>query len=633
MMTTKNQLKKIQSKPLHREGFFNRELINEEDRTVELAFSSEEPVDRWFGKEILDHAPTSIRLGRLENGAPVLVDHDRRDHVGVIESVSIDKDRRGRAVVRFGKSARATEIFNDVVDGIRSKVSVGYQIFNAVLEEQNEETGDSYRIDDWQPYEITITSIGADDTVGVGRSMDGDTNNDLIIEEERTMPEPKTPANEAPKVDTSAIRSEGITEGSTQERARANEILAIGEKYGMGDLARTFVNDGKSVDAMREAALERFGGAQPVEAEAPEIGLSEREMNQFSFVRAMNALANPRDHKAQEAAAFEIECSRAAGERMKKDVQGIMVPADILKRSLVDMQRDLNVTTATAGGNVVSTDLLAGSFIDMLRNKAMMMQPGMATVLTDLNGNIAIPRQSGGATAYWVGESGAPTESEGTFDQVTLTPKTVGAFTDFSRKLLLQSSIDVEAFVRGDIARVIALAIDAASINGSGSSNQPTGILNTTGIGDVAGGTNGLAAAWSHVVDLESEVAIDNADLGSLRYLTNTKVRGKLKQTEKVASTAQFIMGEGKELNGYEALITNQIPSDLTKGTASGICSAAIFGNFADLLIGMWGGLDLTVDPYTGGTAGTVRVVGLQDVDIAVRHAESFAAMQDILAN
>lgn len=632
-MKRKNQLKTIQSKPLQREAFFNRDFINEENRTVELAFSSEEPVERGFGIEILDHASTSIRLGRLENGAPVLVDHDRRDHVGVIESVSIDKDRRGRAVVRFGRSERATEIFNDVVDGIRSKVSVGYRIFNGVLEEQSDEKGDTYRINDWEPYEITVTSIGADDSVGVNRSLDSDENNELIISEVRTMPDPQTaPAENKPaEVDTKAIRSAGITEGGNQERSRVNEILTIGEKYGMGDLARTFVNDGKSVDAMREAALERFGGAAPVEAEAPEIGLSEREMEQFSFVRAMNALANPRDHKAQESASFEIECSRAAGERMKKDVQGIMVPADILKRSLVDMKRDLNVATATAGGNVVSTDLLSASFIELLRNKAMMMQPGMATLMTDLNGNLAIPRQSGGATSYWVAESGAPAESEATFDQVTLSPNTIGAFTDFSRKLLLQSSIDVEAFVRGDLARTLALGIDAAAINGDGTGNQPVGILNTTGIGDVAGGANGLAAAWSHIVDLETAVAIDNADIGSLRYLTNAKVRGKLKQTEKAASTAQFIMAEGGELNGYEAMITNQVPSNLVKGASGAVCSASIFGNFADLLIGMWGGLDLTVDPYSNSTSGTVRVVALQDIDLAVRHAESFAAMQDIL--
>jgi len=255
----------------------------------------------------------------------------------------------------------------------------------------------------------------------------------------------------------------------------------------------------------------------------------------------------------------------------------------------------------------------------------------MSTLLTDLNGNIAIPRMTGGATGYWVGEGNAPTESQQAFDQVTLSPNTVAAYTEFSRKLLLQSSMDIEALVRGDLARVLALAIDYAAINGSGSSNQPKGILNQTGIGAVVGGTNGLAPIWSHVVDLETEVAIDNAAIGSLHYLTNTRVRGKLKQTEKAASTANFIWSEGGELNGYSTAVSNQVPSNLTKGSSSGICSAILFGNFADLLIGMWGGLDIQVNPYSLDTTGSVRVTAFQDCDIAIRHPESFAAMVDAL--
>jgi HK97 family phage major capsid protein len=251
-------------------------------------------------------------------------------------------------------------------------------------------------------------------------------------------------------------------------------------------------------------------------------------------------------------------------------------------------------------------------------------------MLTGLVGNIAIPRQTGGATAYWVAESGAPTESAQAFDQVTMSPKTVGAFSDISRKLLLQSSIDIESFVRRDLATVLGLAIDLAGINGSGASNQPTGVLNVSGIGSVAGGTNGLAPTFAHIVELETDVAVANADIGSLGYMTNAAVRGKLKTTEKASSTGQFVW-EGGELNGYRAKVSNQVPSNLTKGTSSGVCSAIIFGNWADLIIGMWGGLDLMVDPYTGSTAGTVRVVALQDVDVAVRHAESFSAMKDAL--
>jgi HK97 family phage major capsid protein len=253
------------------------------------------------------------------------------------------------------------------------------------------------------------------------------------------------------------------------------------------------------------------------------------------------------------------------------------------------------------------------------------------TLLTDLTGNIAIPRATAGSTGYWVAESGAPTESQQAFDQVALTPKTLGAYVDYSRRLLLQSSIAVEAFIRMDIARTIALMIDLAAIAGSGASNQPRGILNTSGIGSIAGGTNGAAPTWDHIVDLESAVANANAPAGSLGYLTNTKVRGKLKKTQMFSGTNGIPVWQGGELNGARAEVSNQVPSNLTKGTSSGVCSALIYGNWSDLLIAMWGGLDMMLDPYTGATSGTKRVVALQDVDVNVRYPVSFASMQDAL--
>jgi HK97 family phage major capsid protein len=258
-------------------------------------------------------------------------------------------------------------------------------------------------------------------------------------------------------------------------------------------------------------------------------------------------------------------------------------------------------------------------------------------VLAGLVGDVAIPKQTGGATAYWVGESGSPTEGAQTVGQVALSPKTVGAFTDISRKLLKQSSIDVEAFVRNDLTSVLALAIDYAALHGPGSGNAPTGIAATSGIGDVAGGTNGLAPAWSHIISLETEVAQDNADVGRLAYMSNAKVRGKLKATPRTATYGDIMVWEpnagNTPVNGYPFYVTNQVSSTLTKGSSSGVCSAIFFGNWADLVMGMWGGLDILVDPYTGGTAGTVRVIALQDVDIAVRHAQSFAAMLDALTS
>ncbi|MEO8501894.1 MAG: phage major capsid protein, partial [Vicinamibacteria bacterium] len=228
-------------------------------------------------------------------------------------------------------------------------------------------------------------------------------------------------------------------------------------------------------------------------------------------------------------------------------------------------------------------------------------------------------------------------EAQQVVGQVLMSPKTVGAFTDISRRLLAQSSIDVEAFVRNDLAQVLAIAMDLAALHGTGASNQPTGVALTAGIGAVfAGGAanngvnaNGIAPVWADVVNLETAVAVANADVGRLGYITNPKVRGKLKQTQ-MAANLPFIW-QGKELNGYPTFVSSQVRSDITKGSNTTL-SAMFFGNWADLIIGMWGALDVLVDPYTGGTSGTVRIVELQDVDIAVRHPASFALCQDMLA-
>lgn len=598
----------------------SREAINESARTVELAFSSEVPYDRYWGREILDHSSNSVRLGRLTTGGPLLMDHNGRDHVGVIESVQIGVDRVGRAVVRFGKSARADEVFRDVVDGIRRSVSVGYVIHKAVLQEVDKDAGlEVYRVTDWEPYEVSLVSVPADTTVGIGREADTNPIIEITEMKEKIMPEVKD-------VNVQEIEARATAAGRDSEARRASDIIAIGTQYKHEKLAAEYVSAGKSVEEFKAALLEKMASAPLPTAE---IGLSDKDAQRFSFLRALNALANPGDRKAQEAARYERECSDAVGNKMGRAAQGFYVPVEV-------QRRDLTVGTSTAGGHTVATNLLAANFIDLLRNRMMVMRMG-AQMLSGLVGNIAIPRATGGATAYWVAESGAPTESQQAFDQVTMSPKTVGAFSDISRKLLLQSSIDVEGFVRNDLATVLALAIDLAAINGSGASNQPTGILNTTGIGDVAGGTNGAAPTWANIIELWSDIAVANADFGTTGILTNAKVVGKLMSTLKASGVAGYIVENFPDASGITNTggirtgVSNQVPSNLTKGTSSGVCSALINGNWNDLIIGQWGALDLMVDPYTGSTSGTVRVVALQDVDIAVRHAESFAAMKDAL--
>lgn len=598
--------------------------IDQEARTVEVAFSSEFPGERFWGVEILDHSPGSMRTERLLAGGAVLVDHDSRDHVGVVEAVRTDADRVGRATLRFGRSARASEIFQDVIDGIRPNVSVRYQIHEATLEKV-EGGKEIYRITDWEPLEISIVSVPFDPTVGVGRGRDDPPS---IPERKATMDNPETPA--APANPPAASGGDNAAErrlGADAEHKRTSEIIAIGEAYashGADKLIPEALRSRMSVDDFRAKVLEHLA-KQP--KPSAEVGMSDNEVRQYSFVRALHALANPTDMRAREAAAYEFEVGRAAAEKSNKEARGLIVPFDVLRARTE--QRELVVGTPSAGGHLVATDLLSGSFIELLRN-AMVINGLGTRYLSGLVGNIAIPKQTGGGTMAWVTEGNAPSASDQTFAQVSMSPKTAAARTQISRKLLLQSSVDIENFVRQDLATVVGLGIQAAAINGSGASGQPRGILNTSGIGAVVGGTNGAAPDWDHIVDLETEVSVANADVGTLGYLTNAKVRGALKKT--------FVDGPGTgirvwqpgdtPLNGYQAAVTNAVPGNITKGTGTNL-SAIIFGNFADLIIGMWGGLDLQVDPYSAGDSGAVIVRAFQDVDVAVRHAESFAAMQD----
>jgi len=323
-------------------------------------------------------------------------------------------------------------------------------------------------------------------------------------------------------------------------------------------------------------------------------------------VRAIRALANPTDRAAQDDARFELEASQAAARAYGQTAQGIMLPADVLGSW---KQRDLNTSD---DNEIVATNLMAGDFIDVLRNQSSVMQAG-ARMMPGLVGNVAIPKKTAASTAGWIStEGGAASESEPTFGTVSLTPKTVGAFTDITRQLMLQSTPAVEGLVRDDLTQAVALAIDAGALKGAGSSGQPTGLYATSGIN-----TDSFAGAtptWAEIVGLETLVAEDNALLGNLAYIAPASLYGTLKTTAKASNQAIFAVDPDGTMNGYRTIVSNQ-------ATAGYL----LFGNFSDCLIGMWGGLDLTVDPYTASTTGTVRVVALQTVDVAVRHAVSFA--------
>jgi len=591
--------KTIKSKSLVRQATFDTREIDVDARTVDIAFSSETPVERWFGEEILDHAPGSVRLGRLTNGAPVLADHDSRDQIGVVESAVIDSDRVGRAKVRFGQSARATEFFNDVKDGIRKKISVGYRILKMQLEDPSAEH-EVYRATDWEPYEVSVVSVAADDAVGVGRSVD-DSENDILIQyEEREMPEENKTVVEPvaqPVVDVKVERQSG----ATTERKRVQDILTLAREHGQEDLAGRFIEQGRSAGDFKDVVVTISEQSGSVRDNTPvaELGLTGEESQRFSLMSAIRASVSG-DWKD---AGFERECSIAIADKLGRDARGFFVPMEVQKRVM-------NVTT---GADLIATDHLAGSFIDNLRAASVVGAAG-ATFLPGLVGNVDIPKKTGSAAFGWLTDDADASLTDLTLGSVSMTPKTIGGGMAMSRRLLKQSSPAIEQLVQADLAIGAALAIDLAALEGSGAAGQPTGIVNTVGVNTqtIAASAGTGYPTWAELVGFESAIANDEALMGALSLITTSAIRGGLKITAKDAGSGLFLM-EGGEANGYPVSVSNQLTA-----------KAIIMGNYADVLIGMWGVLDIMPDTAAKAAAGGLVIRAFQDIDVAVRHAESF---------
>lgn len=646
------RLKEIRERgQLHREATVG--AINVEARTVELSFSSEVEYHRWFGIEVLGHDENEVRLDRLRNKAPVLWMHDWDDQRGVVESVRIDSDRKGRAVVRFSKSEGGEQLFQDIVDGIVTKVSVGYQVHGMRLIEEREDV-DVYRVTDWQPLEISMVSVPADDTVGVGRQLEIPQEENASVSRDNASVKDQLPAKRTTSAMEEKILRDGqgnlvrakvnedgtiaqvlevierageaaaaaTARGAEGERARVRAITEMGRQYGQSDKAMEFIGAGKSAEDFQRELLADFAAQRsnkPLDEQQRDanLGLNAKEVRTYSFMNALRVLANPEDKAARDAAAFEIECSRAAAEAYGKSPKGLIVPNDVL----ADRAFGTGSSAAnTGGGAAIATNLLAGSFIDILRKRAWVMR--RARSLAGLVGNVDIPKQTSTTQAYWVGEGGAPTAGQPGLDQISFTPKTVGAYTDITRRLLKQATPDAEAIVRDDILKVMALEIDRVAIYGTGGEFQPKGLKNYSGINAQDFATAGQPS-FAELVGMETQIALDNADVDSMSYAFNAAIRGHAKTTLKFPGVngAQTIWEPGNTVNGYATDVSNQIAS-----------GDVFFGNWMDLVVAMWGGLELTVDPYSLSTSGGLRIIALQDIDLNLRRVESFCYGSDTVS-
>ena len=615
-------------------GSTSRPAVDTKARTCELSFSSTTPVEREFGIEVLSHAAGAADLSRLNNSAPLLFNHDLDDILGVVESATI-AGGKGRAFVRFGQDERGEWAMRQAADGVLVNVSFSYR----VTEYDEAPNGDLIALH-WEVLEISLVTVPADNSVGIGRSINfkrKTTTMDELQEERGTR-------SQRAQQTQQELRQRAENAGS-EERLRIRSITMMGSKYSMSEaMVNSLIDDGSSVDQARQQALEivtRRGQSARSAADfgasdSAEIGMTSSEIGEYSICRAIVAMISNDWRNA----GLEQDASRSIAQRMGKQTTGLYVPLEVMRRSPWDQRAIYQVGTPVQGGNLVATNLNVDFFTEALRNQSQVLGAG-ATMLTGLVGNVDIPRRTGVTNTFWVAESGAITEAEATFDKIQLRPKTIGALSKMSRLMLMQSTPAIEQLTRSDLMQQLALGIDLAALSGTGASNQPLGISGTSGIGTVTGGTNGLAVSLDHIIQLETQLANSNAPVDSRAYLLNTKTIASLKGLK--ASTGAYLWsatgapgqltGTPAQINGYPALPTNQARSTLNKGTSTGVCSELFFGAWSELVIGQWGVLEIVANPYdaSGFPAGDVLIRAMQTLDIQVRHAASFAVMSDAL--
>jgi HK97 family phage major capsid protein/HK97 family phage prohead protease len=599
------------SEIVYRTVDLSRGSIDEEKRIVRIGVSSESPVERDFGLEVLSHKKEDIDMEFMASGrAPLLNNHKMDEQIGVVRSFYLDEtQRRTVALVEFGKSALAQEVFEDVKSGIKQNISVGYSVKKLVRAKDDE--GKEYYRASWTPMEASIVSIPADASkfVGVGRSSEKTLNTNKV----ETM-------TEETQVDVRQVSESAKAEAL----ASVSEIIALGKHHNQRDLAEKAIERGVTVEQFRGELLEAVRNDQPLETPAAVVDVAKSEQREYSLIRAIKA-ASSGDWRE---AGYEREISDEIAHRSGKEARGFYLPANINWA-----QRDQTAGTNSAGGFLVGTDHLADQFIEALYARLTITSLG-ARVMQGLKGDVAIPKLSASVTnSAFVAEGSAPSEGAATFAQVTMSPKTLAAYVDVSRRLTQQSDPSVEQVLRNDIINTFARKIDDVAIEG-GASNAPSGIIANSDTNVVAMGTNGAAITYAKVVELMKAVEEDNAMINNSAFLTNPKVIAALRTVSKQASGVEgnFIMDPNGTILGTDVASSTLVPSDLSKGTGSNL-SAMIYGDFSQIMLGFWSGVDVVVDQSSLSTSGGTRLAFFQDLDVALRYPESFAVIKDIVAS
>jgi len=593
-----------------------------DDGAIPVTVSSEAPVEMLDGIEVLVHDDASIDLSRAP--LPIIATHrDGQINVGIVDGLHVERGRL-RGFAKFGERPEAAGYKRDVLSRIIRSVSVGYARLKSAV------GADGTRITSrWMPAHVAMVAEPADVNAGFFRERMPMNTEKQDEQQQEVTPTPAVAAKSkeqrsmedvkeaAPK---EAAKVQVIVDGPAEDEKRKKAIDNLCRAFQIEDgLAQRWKSAGTGIEEVA-AQIDQIAASRKKELKpVSEIGLDHKETRRFNMSRAILAIADNNWSKA----GFELECTQEIAKRLGKEPEArnffvpyevqqhrMSVPSEFTRYSL--QKRDLTVGTTTAGGFLVETANVG--FIELLRNMSVLYRMG-ATPLSGLVGNVTIPRQSAAATAFWLAtEATAITESQQTFEQVPLSPKTIGGYTEISRRLLLQSDPSAEGIVRSDLAQVLALEIDAKAINGDGTGGAPTGILSTSGIGSVTG----TSLAYAGIIEFQTDTFAANALMGSSGYITTAAVAGLLKARVKFTSTASPLWDgrlDGAIVDGYPAMASNQMPA-----------ATMIFGAFSEVIIGEWGTLEVEVNPYANFTAGIVGVRAMASVDVGVRHPAAFSA-------
>lgn len=636
----------------------------DDEGLVEMAISSEAPYERWFGIEILRHSADAVDLTRLNDGRhPLLINHDTNKQAGVIKSAWLDADKKLRGRAKFSRSAFGKEIEQDVADGIRTLVSVGYEIREIEEVQEDEKThelvtvrklsGDEFEremraqhgehfhragpaagrakgskpptfvVTRWAPFEASLVAIPADVTVGTGRAAGAAEAPD---EQRNHQPAAAPAAAPQPLIkEIVTMTTENQHDPAKLESKRVADILALGEQYGkyvgQKDIADA-IRNGHSLEKFTQTIMAKMESAH-TDTRAMELGMTPKEVKRYSLGRALVASITGDWSKA----GFERECSQALEKLWGRSPEGFFLPFEAMKR-------DFNVGTSTEAGNLVATDLRGDLYVDALRNSLVLGNMGVR-ILAGLTGNIDMPRKASPTSLSRLTEIGSASETSPLTAKVTLSPKRVGGYVEVSKQALIQSAMPLEGMIRDDLLMSAAVELEDQCINGNGTAPNILGLRNYTTIGSTTAGANGAAPTWAHFVDLESACANSNAEPDTLAgYITNTKVRGKLKQTQMGTNLPFIWQNSAQPVNGYRVGITNNVPSNLTKGTSTTVCSAAVFSSdWSMAVVGLFGAPDVIVDPFTKADTGQVKITLNQFSDMGVRQPAAFSKIVDLLAN